>query len=214
MPPTAATDIAILARAPVPGRSKTRLIPRLGAVGAACLQQRLTARAIDTAIAAGLGRVVLWGTPDHRHPSIAEQAIGRRLELHSQVDGDLGARMLAAVAASRSAAGVLVIGTDCPALTPDHLGAAAAALAGGDEAVVIPAEDGGYVLIGLRRPEPAVFAGVDWGSAQVMAQTRERITSLGLRWRELPPLWDVDRPADLDRVAALWPWLVADLGTR
>lgn len=209
--PAVDSTIAILARAPEPGRSKTRLIPRLGADGAAALQQRLTARAIDTAVAAALGRVVLWGTPDHRHPGFAIHARDRKLELRSQPEGDLGARMLAAIAATPAAGGVLVIGTDCPALGPDHLREAAAALAHGNDAVVIPAEDGGYVLIGLRRPEPAVFADIDWGSAWVMAQTRERLRGRGLRWRELPPLWDVDRPDDVDRVARYWPQLLEGL---
>ncbi|MCB1907951.1 MAG: TIGR04282 family arsenosugar biosynthesis glycosyltransferase [Rhodocyclaceae bacterium] len=208
------TTIAILARAPEPGRSKTRLIPRLGAAGAATLQRRLTARAVNTACAAALGRVALWGTPDHRHPSFAALARERSLELHSQVDGDLGARMLAAVAAGSAAGGVLVIGTDCPALVPAHLRDAAAALGRGRDAVVIPAEDGGYVLIGLRCAEPAVFEDIDWGGAEVMARTRERLAGCGLRWHELPPLWDVDRPADVGRVARRWPQLIDGLPAR
>ena len=209
--PAVDSTIAILARAPEPGRSKTRLIPKLGAAGAAALQQRLTARAIDTALAAALGPVVLWGAPDHHHPSFAAHARGRTLELRSQPEGNLGERMLAAIAATPATGGVLVIGTDCPALGPDHLREAAFALAHRNDAVVIPAEDGGYVLIGLRRPEPAIFADIDWGGARVMAQTRQRLQDRGLRWHELPPLWDVDRPDDIARVARYWPQLVDGL---
>ncbi len=72
-----------------------------------------------------------------------------------------------------------------------------------EDAVFIPAEDGGYVLVGLRRPQPRLFEGIDWGSERVMAQTRERLSELGLRWVELPTLWDVDRPGDLLRLATL-----------
>ena len=74
---------------------------------------------------------------------------------------------------------------------------------GSNDAVFIPAEDGGYVLVGLRRPQPRLFAGVEWGSERVMVQTRQRLSELALSWVELPPLWDVDRPADLARLASL-----------
>jgi rSAM/selenodomain-associated transferase 1 len=124
--------------------------------------------------------------------------------LHRQPQGDLGARMLAAVAAAPAAGGTLLLGTDCPLLSPELLHQAAAGLATHD-AVVIPAEDGGYVLLGLRRPAPQLFAGVDWSTAQVMEQTRQRLRQLGWRWLELPALWDVDRPADVDRLLAALP---------
>jgi glycosyltransferase A (GT-A) superfamily protein (DUF2064 family) len=98
---------------------------------------------------------------------------------------------------------LLLIGTDCPALSEAHLGAAATALHDGHDAVFIPAEDGGYVLVGLRRPQPRLFEGIAWGSDKVMAQTRERLVALGLRWTEPLVLWDVDRPEDLPRLAKL-----------
>ncbi len=113
--------------------------------------------------------------------------------------------MVAAFAAN--AGPLLLIGSDCPALQPAHLVAAAKALLderqGGNDAVFIPADDGGYVLVGLRSPQPRVFEGVEWGSERVMAQTRQRLSRLRLRWAELPLLWDVDRPADLVRLATL-----------
>lgn len=95
---------------------------------------------------------------------------------------------------------LLLIGTDCPALTERHLAAAEAALAQGNDAVFIPAEDGGYVLIGLQRPCPEVFRDIAWSTAHVMAQTRARLLEAGLRWKELETLWDIDRPADLARL--------------
>ena len=100
--------------------------------------------------------------------------------------------------------GTLVIGTDCPALGPAHLQAAAAALAA-YQAVVIPAEEGGYVLIGMRQPSRRVFAGINWGSAKVMTQTRKRLLETGWQWSELPSLWDVDREEDFERLGALLP---------
>ena len=193
--------VAVLAKAPLPGFAKTRLIPALGAGGAALLQARLVERAVATACAAVIGPVTLWATPDESHPLF--QAIGAHLgvTLARQGDGDLGTRMLAAVAAANTPA--LVIGTDCPALTSDHLRAAADVLRGGGDAVVIPTEDGGYALIGMRAPVHALFLDMHWSAPSVMAETRRRLRALGLTWQEPVTLWDVDLPGDLERLRAI-----------
>ncbi len=188
--------IAILAKAPIPGLAKTRLIPELGPQGAARLQDRLLATAIETALQ--VGRVTLWAAPDHSHAAF--QQFAPRLRLACQPAGDLGARMLAAIAAADGP--VLVIGTDCPALTADHLRRSADLLRDGIDVVVLPAEDGGYVLIGMRAPEPRLFADLAWSTATVMAETRRRLARLNLSWREPARLWDVDVPQDLQRMAA------------
>jgi uncharacterized protein len=193
-----AVAVAVLAKAPLPGFAKTRLVPVLGADGAAVLQARLIARAAATACAAGIGPVTLWVTPDERHPALQEIAARLAVTLARQRDGDLGERMLAAIEAAR--APVLLIGTDCPVLSPDHLRKAADILRGGTDAVVIPAEDGGYALIGLRAAEPALFSDMRWSTPGVMAETRRRLKRLGLRWQEPVTLWDVDLPADLERL--------------
>ena len=99
---------------------------------------------------------------------------------------------------------LLLIGTDCPALGPDDLRRAAQVLREGDDAVFLPAEDGGYVLIGLRQPLPALFDGIAWGTGSVMEATRTRMRAIGATWREPKMLWDVDRPVDLPRLDALW----------
>ncbi len=192
--------IAIMARAPMPGLAKTRLIPLLGAHGAAALQQALTARAAATAVASGIGPVTLWAAPDATHPSFRELAIVHAIGIRRQPEGDLGARMLAACIAA--AGPVLVIGSDCPALTAAHLHRAAAVLRGGLDAVVIPAEDGGYVLIGMRVAQPVLFSDMTWGHAGVMQATRERAHLHALALQELEPLWDVDRPDDVERLRA------------
>jgi rSAM/selenodomain-associated transferase 1 len=189
--------IAVLAKAPLPGLAKTRLIPALGADGAAMLAARLIERAIATAQTAALGPVTLWCAPDESHPVFAAMPQKYGVALARQPDGDLGARMHeAAVAANRPA---LVIGSDCPALTAAHLREAADALRDHD-AVLIPAEDGGYVLIGLRGPQSGLFSDMEWSTAMVMDETRRRMQALALSCRELTPLWDVDSPADLARL--------------
>jgi rSAM/selenodomain-associated transferase 1 len=190
--------VAVLAKAPIAGFAKSRLIPVLGAHGAAVLQARLIAHAIGTACAAATGPVTLWVTPNERHPALQAIAAEGAVALKRQCDGDLGARMLAALEATSGPA--LVIGTDCPALKPDHLGAAADILRCGSDAVVIPAEDGGYVLIGTRAAQPALFSDMRWSTPSVMAETRRRLERLAMSWQEPFALWDVDLPADLERL--------------
>lgn len=189
--------VGILAKAPVPGFAKTRLIPALGAERAARLQALLIARVASTACAAGIGPVTLWCAPDEKHVAF-EMARAHGVALRCQSDGDLGARMLMALAAANGPA--LVIGSDCPALTAEHLHRAAEMLREGTDVVVFPAEDGGYVLIGTCRPQPAIFSGMPWGTAGVMPETRRRMENLGLRWQEPVTLWDIDVPADLERL--------------
>lgn len=201
--PSNAVALAILAKAPVAGRAKTRLIPLLGDAGAAALQRWLLQRTVSTALAADVGPVTLWCAGQTDHPDFALCRASGRVALQRQPEGDLGVRMLAAATASASAASVLVIGTDCPAFSPAILREAAAALAQHD-AVLIPAEDGGYVLIGMRRPAPEVFAHIEWGSGRVALQTRTRLRRLGWSWTEPATLWDVDRPADYERLVAVF----------
>jgi len=190
--------LAILAKAPLPGFSKTRLASVLGADGAAALQARLIERAVETARAARIGPVTLWAAPDQRHPVFQAIAAVPGVAVAVQPDGDLGQRMHAVLAAAAGPA--IVIGTDCPILRPDHLRAAADALVGGIDVVVIPVDDGGYALIGARAADERLFAGIPWSTADVMAHTRRRLDQLSLSWRELPQLWDVDVPDDLERM--------------
>jgi hypothetical protein len=193
----ASVAIAVLAKAPVPGLAKSRLIPALGAEGAALLAARLIERTVAIATSAATGPVTLWAAPDAAHPLFQAIRTQFAVALACQPDGDLGERMHTAIAAANRPA--LVIGTDCPSLTAAHLHAAAQALREHD-AAVIPAEDGGYVLIGLRRPEPALFSDIEWSTPTVMAETRRRLRLLGLSFREFDPLWDIDTQQDLQRL--------------
>ncbi len=188
------TRIAILAKAPVPGYAKTRLIPTIGAHAAARLQDAFTEHTVKTALAAQAGPVTLWCAPNPRHQSFIELARRVPIILKRQPEGNLGNRMLAALAAFPT----IVLGTDCPALTPQHIAAAAKALQQAD-VVVTPADDGGYVLIGTRKPQPHLFEGIAWGGSKVMDETRARVARLALCCVEFDPLWDVDTEADLAR---------------
>lgn len=203
-------QIAVFAKAPVPGAAKTRLMPALGARGAARLHRRLVLRTLVTAAAAQLGPVTLWCAPDTRHRFFRALRQRAGIECISQPAGNLGERMHAAFEHHCPRGALLLVGTDCPALQPGHLRGAAQRLLDGAEAVFQPAEDGGYVLVGLHHPQPHIFSGIAWGKAGVMAATRSRARTL--RVSELETLWDVDRPADLARLQALAPWCAPGSG--
>ena len=203
-----APAIAVMAKAPVAGFAKTRLAPVLGPDGAAALALRLLQHAVAqaaAAAAAGRGPVTLWATPDMRHPVFAQLQALHGLTLAVQGQGDIGQRMARVFAQSFAQTGgpLLLMGSDLPGLSAAVLRDAAAALAGHD-AVFVPALDGGYGLVGLHRPLPGLFDGVAWSTPQVMAQTRQRLAACGLRHAELPPLPDIDEPADLVHLPAGW----------
>lgn len=189
--------VLVFARAPLPGRCKTRLIPRLGTQGAARLQQQLATRTVATARRAGAA-VELWCAPDSGHGFFHGQRRAHGLRLRRQAHGDLGRRMRLALARGPA----LLVGTDCPGLTAADLRAAWQALQGSD-CVLQPSGDGGYVLIGARRLEPRALTGIAWSSGRELAQTLRRMDRLGLRCALLAPRDDLDTPADYRRARRL-----------
>ena len=197
-------ELMVFARAPVAGECKTRLIPALGADGAARLQRNLTRHVLGVASAwrdrhAG-AKVALWCAPDAQHPFFTECARDFGVALREQAGGDLGARMwLALVDALRAGRLPVLVGTDCPWLDAAALDSLFVALARHDCAF-IAAEDGGYVAVGIARAVPELFARVNWGSRQVMRQTRERARRVGASLADIGRLPDVDVPADLTRL--------------
>lgn len=195
--------IVVMAKAPLPGYAKTRLIPALGAEGAARLAHWLLDRTMAAALASGLGTVELCAAPDTTHAAI--DTWGRRagVRLADQGEGDLGARLARAFDRALAAHGpALLVGTDAPRLDAAVLRSAAAALQTHD-AVFVPAHDGGYALVGLRRHAPPLFEGMPWSTPAVMARTRERLCEFGLSHAELAPLHDIDEPADLVHLQGL-----------
>lgn len=205
------TALLVFARAPVPGQAKTRLIPALGAAGAAKLHARLVRHTLRQAVAAEVGPVTLCCAPDDLHPFFAECARDFGVELLRQQGDDLGQRMAHALAAAlRYCRHVLLVGSDCPALSPAILRAAALALQS-SAAVFVPAKDGGYVLVGVHDAMPPVFDGIAWGGAAVMAQTRASLRTQNILWQELPPLADIDTPRDLQRLRQTHPGLLDGL---
>ena len=196
--------LQVFARAPVAGECKTRLIPALGAEGAAELHRNLVLRTLQMAgqwrTSTAEASVELWCAPDRYHPFFGECAGNFDLTLRDQPRGDLGARMwLAMLEAVRGGGLPVLIGTDCPWLAPLDVSGLHRALDDHDCAFV-PALDGGYVAVGLARAVPELFAGVKWGSGRVMAQTRERARRFGASLVEIGCLPDVDLRQDLERL--------------
>jgi rSAM/selenodomain-associated transferase 1 len=193
--------VIVFARAPLPGRAKTRLVAKLGAWGAARLQARLTERALQTAVASRCGPVELHGTPRADHPFFRRLQRRFGIARRSQSGGDLGERMHHALrAALRRHRYALLIGVDAPELRAADLRRALRLLRAGCDVVIAPAEDGGYALIACRRAPCLIFERIEWGGNEVCARTVERLARAHLRWRALRTVWDIDRPADVERL--------------
>lgn len=189
----------VFTRAPIAGRVKTRLAARVGAARAARLHERLTLAAVHTALSARCGAVEVHGTSAHAWLEATCRRTGAHLRL--QAGADLGERMANATrTALRRASFVLLMGADCPELSSRALREAARRLAGHADAVLAPARDGGYALIGLARPADFLFRDMPWGSEQVYAQTAASLKARGWRMHALAPVSDVDRAEDLERV--------------
>ena len=200
------TPVIVFAKAPQPGAAKTRLIPLIGAEGAARFHANMVKHTLGTALNARIGPVELHCAPNTRDEFFGACAGRYRVTLYPQIGADLGARMQRAF--EQSLAGhkrAIIIGCDCPVLKTYHLRAARDALADHD-AVLIPSEDGGYALIGVSRCDARLFEGIEWGTGGVLATTRERLRDLGWRWHELETLWDIDRPEDYTR----WQMVLQD----
>lgn len=198
------TTVIVFAKAPVAGLAKTRLAPALGAEGAAALAARMLQHTLAQAVQAGIGPVELCGAPDAAHPALVAAADAAGATLTAQGSGDLGLRMHRAFARTLMRHGrTLVIGTDAPALDAAMLREAAARLLEHD-AVFVPALDGGYALVGLRRADPRWFSDMTWSTANVMEETRQRLRAARVRWAELAPVADIDEPQDLVHLPAAW----------
>lgn len=200
------TAIVIFAKAPQAGLAKTRLIPALGAEGAARLAEKMLFHAVKQAMDTRFDHIELCVTPDAQHSTFQTlaQQYRERLQVSKQRQGDLGQRMFDALTRTlRHHAHVLLTGTDAPALTARRLREATQALSTND-ACFVPATDGGYTLAGFKTAYEPLFVNMPWSTPNVMAMTRERLLALGCTWHELSPIADIDEPGDLVHVPPEW----------
>ncbi|MEN8169609.1 MAG: TIGR04282 family arsenosugar biosynthesis glycosyltransferase [Pseudomonadota bacterium] len=198
------SEILVMARAPEAGRAKTRLIPALGEEGAAMLHGFLLEHLLGKLSQAVIAPLTLCCTPDTEHPFFLHCRDRYGVRLQQQYGDGLGERLHNALSTSlESSKHVVVIGCDIPQLVADDLIAAFEALERGIQSVISPTEDGGYALLGIAEPAARLFSDIDWGSEQVMVQTRQQLSAMDWSWSELKQQWDVDRPEDLQRLVSL-----------
>ncbi|MDJ0682536.1 MAG: TIGR04282 family arsenosugar biosynthesis glycosyltransferase [Xenococcaceae cyanobacterium MO_167.B52] len=193
------STLIIFTRYPEPGKTKTRMIPALGAEGAAELQRQMSEHTLKTAQQwqkSSGGNIAIYFAGGN--VSLMSNWLGKNLTYYPQVTGDLGDRMKSAFnqAFDNGATRVVIIGIDCPDINLTLLNQAFSSLAKQD-LVLGKAEDGGYYLIGLNYLIPKLFQNINWGTSQVLAQTQNIANSLNLNTAYLPMLRDVDRPEDL-----------------
>ena len=190
--------LIIFAKAPVPGKVKSRLIPAIGKHKATSLYKQLLSKTIDTAMQSGFSSIQLWINGNLKHPDIFEFKHRYGLKLYSQHGPTLGARMCNAFdTVLRNHSYAVLIGSDCPSLIVSDIQQAAAYLENNMDVVLGPAEDGGYYLIGLRKNNFQLFNNIKWGTASVAKETCARIDSLNWKSGFLPKRKDLDRTLDL-----------------
>lgn len=195
--------LIVFCKAPIPGQVKTRLQPSLSAEQAAAAHEHLTRMTLERAFRQPFCQVQLCCAPDSRHPFFQACAEQFPVSLTEQSGDGLGSRMHNAfIHAFGRYRHAVLMGCDCPSLTAADLQQAFTALRDGKDAVLAPTDDGGYVLVGLNAPQPALFADMRWSHDQVMAETRRRLNNAKLTWQELGRQWDVDRTGDWQRYLA------------
>jgi rSAM/selenodomain-associated transferase 1 len=196
--------LMVFCKAPVPGQVKTRMLPVLSAAEAADMHIELSLRTLRVATQSRLCPVQLWCSPTIEHPFFAAAEQKYAVSLFQQTGADLGQKMYDAFCSALSEQyRALIIGCDCPSLTEQDLEQALMALSRPESCVLGPAEDGGYVLIGLNQPHFELFDNINWGTKYVFQQTRVQIDKLNLQYFELGMQWDVDTPDDLIRYRSL-----------
>jgi uncharacterized protein len=206
------TRILVFAKAPQPGQVKTRLIPALGADGAAALARRMLQHTLAEALAAGIGPVELCASPGVAHADWLGVPLPTGIECSEQGSGDLGERLARASRrvldsatnrALQTSSAAMLIGTDCPALDAATLRQAEQQLAQHD-AVLIPATDGGYCLLGMKRHDDSLFSAMPWSTSAVANITLQRCAALGWQLWQGAPLTDIDEPADMVALPPGW----------
>jgi hypothetical protein len=196
-----------MAKVPVAGEVKTRLCPPLTPAGAAVLARCFLLDRLEQLRDVSDGELLVAFAPRERDAEM-RGLVPAGTRLVPQVGADLGERMdrLLTDLLAEGFAGAIALGTDSPTLPTAYVRRACAAMR--DDAidlVVGPSEDGGYYLIGLRGPAPALFSDMRWSTETVMSETLGRARRLGLRHALLPPWFDVDRGEDLTRLQAPAP---------
>lgn len=198
--------IVIMAKAPVAGFAKTRLIPALGAEGAAELAKKMLRHTMTTALASKLGIVEVCAVPAPSDSVWQNLDLPNNISWSSQGEGNLGERMArAAERTVHNGEAIILIGTDCPTIDASTLHEAAESLQQYD-ASLLPTFDGGYAMLGLKKFDSALFDNIPWSTSTVAQKTLKSIQRLGWQAKVLPPLHDIDEPPDLQHLPTEWDY--------
>lgn len=196
---SSSSKLIIFAKAPIAGTVKTRLQPQYSVQNAASLQEYFILKTVEMASKLGHIEIELQCAPDNLHHVFQQCQHAYNITTKPQEGKDLGERMKNALAgALTDYSQVVVIGTDCPDINPEYLNKAFSKLENGVDAVIGPAMDGGYVLLGLRSFSPSIFENIHWGTDRVLSVTQEKLRMLNWRWDELGMLRDIDTAEDLE----------------
>ncbi len=205
------TALLVFAKAPIAGEVNTRLIPDLGVDIATDLQVELIHSRLKSFMQSGLCDLQLWCSPACDDVFFEDCKKQYDISLHQQTGCDLGERMSHAIKMSlEKYKHVVLIGTDAPSLNNALIEEAITALRRGANTIIVPAEDGGYVLIGMSQHYKEIFLSVPWGTDRVLKKTRGNIIALGLKVNELSECWDIDRVEDYERYLKLKKSLSTD----
>jgi rSAM/selenodomain-associated transferase 1 len=195
--------LGVMARAPVAGRCKTRLVPALGAEGAASLYDAMLRDSLDAYTRVRATRHVVLGAPEENGCAALRALAPSGWEVIPQTGPGLGQRLAAAMTTlGASGDAVVIASSDSPMAPVEALEAARGVLRAPRHVLLGPCTDGGYYLIGVSETQPGVLDGITWSTSAVLTETRARCKSLGLALRELPVTFDVDEPADLGTLEA------------
>ena len=190
----------VFSKAPIEGKVKSRLIPDLGQKQATLIYIELLQHVLSNVFKWEKSDIQLWCSPDTQHGFFQECVDVWQVDLFQQQGADLGERMYHAMhSALKTHQQVFIVGGDCPSLNAKDFELASQKLENDVSVVIAPAEDGGYVMMALNKITPEIFEQIEWGTAKVMAQTRQQLTKSQLSWFELPLHWDVDYPEDVVR---------------
>ncbi len=198
------TAIIVFCKAPDAGQVKTRLMPQLSAEQAADVHITLAQRILLLLSKSQLCQVQLWCSPDLQHSFFIQCAKQYDVSLHMQQGRDLGEKMHHAITtALEDSSKVLLIGCDCPSLTVEDFEFAINALQSDNDVVLSPAEDGGYVMVGMKKPHPKILLNMTWGHENVLSTTIQRVKQVGLNLIQTRQHWDVDTFVDWQRFSKL-----------
>ena len=194
------TVILIFAKAPVEGDVNTRLIPTIGVKAATRLQHDLVHQRLTMLSQSKLCDVILMCSPDETQNFFLQCKQKYAVKLRKQTGSDLGERMMNGVCEVLTRyKHCIVIGTDAPALDARMIQQAINALHDYTSVVFVPAEDGGYVLVGMQHCYDVLFQDISWGTSEVMQQSRSVLNEYKVLYKELETSWDVDRLEDYQR---------------